>query len=594
MQWATPTKVNEPLFFRIVLPSAVSSVSPLLRVSGIGSKFSVGHPLAWLGITLLLLFIGYTWLSFYAGQNVDPPDRTAVKKLSRANVNTEILAKDIAAEKQQQMTITRKSDDDRVNEYLQYEAIQQQVLPLLDRADVHFENEQFVSPPGENAWEDYLAILEIDPSESIAKAGLTKVESQLIANAEQAIDAGDYAGAENWLVQLDIIQPGDLLQSELRVEISDRIAAEAALKLQQQEADARQQKIDTALSQAIEEEANLPLNYNKIKDLYDRVIELEPENLRAREGLTRLSDAKLDDVEKLLREGDLDRAESDLALARGIYPGNRRLSSLALALDASMRQRKLDEERKRKQQEELEAQERASKQQQLEAQQDQNAQKKRQEQQAQQNRLVQQSDQSSKTDETGAGGVETLASGVVGAAKAPREPAASAPAPPKPSVSATTLNAGIKAYYNGDYNRSFELLYPLAQEGVPRAQFRIGIMYQFGRSVARNTDLAEKWFTEALPDLLREAQRGIAWAQTDLGTAYEFGISLQQDYERAAYWYKRAANQGYAGAQTNLGVLYAQGDGVPYDRAQAISWFRKAASQGDRVAIENLEVLGVN
>ena len=132
----------------------MSTVSPLLRVSGIGSKFSVGHPLAWLGITLLLLFVGYAWLSFYAGQNVVSPDRTAVKKLSRANVNTEILAKDSAVEKQQQMPITRDSDDDRINEYLQYEVVQQQILPLLDRADVHFENEQFVSPPGENAWED--------------------------------------------------------------------------------------------------------------------------------------------------------------------------------------------------------------------------------------------------------------------------------------------------------------------------------------------------------------------------------------------------------------------------------------------------------
>ena len=573
----------------------MSTVSPLLRVSGIGSKFSIGHPLAWLGITLLLLFVGYTWLSFYAGQNVDSPDRTAVKKLSRANVNTEILAKESSVEKQQQMTITRENDEERVNEYLQYEAIQQKVLPLLDSADVHFENEQFVSPPGENAWEDYLAILDIDPTESIAKAGLTKIKSRLIANAEQAIDTGDFAGAENWLVQLDIIQPDDPVQSDLRKEISDRIAAEAELKLQQQEADARQQKIDTALSQAAEEEKNLPINYNKIKDLYDRVIELEPENAMAREGLTRLSDAKLDDVEKLLRDGDLDGAESDLDLARQIDPSNRRLSSLALALDANLQQRQLDQERQRKQQALQEQREREQKQRELQAQQAQQRQREQQEQQEQQNKLAQQSDQSDPTDSTSSEEVETLASGVVGAEKVPSEPTTSTTqTSPQPSASSATLNSGIKAYYNGDYNRSFELLYPLAQEGVPRAQFRIGIMYQFGRSVARNTDLAEKWFTEALPELLREAQRGVAWAQTDLGTAYEFGISLQQDFERAAYWYKRAANQGYAGAQTNLGVLYAQGDGVPYDRAQAISWFRKAASQGDRVAKENLEILGVN
>ena len=373
------------------------------------------------------------------------------------------------------------------------------------------------------------------------------------------------------------------MQADFRKEISDSIAAEAALRLKQQEAEALQKKIETALSQATEEETNLPLNYNKIKDLYNRVLELEPENKAAREGLTRLSDAKLDDVEKLLRDGDLDAAESDLQLARELDPDNRRISSLALALDTSQRQKKLDEERERQQQAQLEEQEKKRKQQELE------------EQQAQQTEVVQQPEQPSATDKTSSDGLETLASGVVGASNASLEPVdPDPPASQKPSASEATLSAGIKAYYNGDYNRSFELLFPLAQEGVPRAQFRIGIMYQFGRSVARNSDLAEKWFTEALPDLLREAQRGIAWAQTDLGTAYEFGISLQQDYERAAFWYQRAANQGYAGAQTNLGVLYAQGDGVPYDRAQAISWFRKAASQGDRVAKENLEILGVN
>ena len=129
--------------------------------------------------------------------------------------------------------------------------------------------------------------------------------------------------------------------------------------------------------------------------------------------------------------------------------------------------------------------------------------------------------------------------------------------------------------------------------GNPRAQFRIGVMYRYGRSVAKNPDLSEKWFTEALPDILKLAQQGLPWAQTDLGTAYELGISLNQDFERAAYWYKLAAQQEYAGAQTNLGVLYANGEGVDYSRSEAVFWLKKAAKQGDLVAIENLKIMGV-
>ncbi|MEJ2178662.1 MAG: tetratricopeptide repeat protein, partial [Gammaproteobacteria bacterium] len=512
---------------------------------------------------MLLLFVGYTWLSFYADQGAAPPDRTAVKKLSTASVNAEMLAAESEVEKQQQMPITRENDDDRAEAYMQYEAVEQQILSLLDRADVHFENGQFVSPAGENAWEDYQAILEIDPNESIAIAGLTKIKSRLIGNAEEAIDNGDLADAENWLVQLDSIQPGDPTQMELRQEISDLIAAEAEARLKQQEAEALQQKIETTLSQAAEEEIKNPINYNKILDLYNRVNELDPENTAAREGLERLSDAKLDEVEKWLREEKLELAAKGLQDVREIYPDNRRISGLQLALDASLGQKQQSEERERLAIVEEEERRRKQQEQQQKTQQTESAKQSAEERKA----------TSSSTSQP----VETLAAGVAGTSEATPEPAAAKSPesmPKQPAPSEATLSAGIKAYYNGDYNRSFELLYPLAQEGVPRAQFRIGIMYQFGRSVARNPDLAEKWFTAALPQLLREAQRGVPWAQTDLGTAYEFGISLQQDYERAAYWYQRAANQGYAGAQTNLGVLFAQGDGVPYDRAKAVDWFR--------------------
>ena len=128
---------------------------------------------------------------------------------------------------------------------------------------------------------------------------------------------------------------------------------------------------------------------------------------------------------------------------------------------------------------------------------------------------------------------------------------------------------------------------------MPRAQFRIGVMYRYGRSVAENPDLSERWFNRALPAILQLAQRGQAWAQTDLGTAYELGISLKQDFQRAAYWYRQAADQGYAGAQTNLGVLYANGEGVSYSRQEAVYWLKQAAEQGDLVAIENLRIMGV-
>ena len=556
--------------------------------------------MVWLVITLLLLAIGYAWLSSYTGRSAGR-DTAAVRKLAPEEA-PQPVAQPEPAEKQESMPITRQSDEDRIEDYLKYEAVEQQILPLLDAADVQFEAGHFVTPPGNNAWESYQAILEIVPDESVAISGLTKIKSHLITNAEQAIDAGDLAGAENWLVQLDRIQPGDDTQVELREEISRQIAAEAERKLREQEEAERAEKVRTALTQAEESWNEEELNFNKLKDLYDRSLELDPENEEAIAGLERLSDARLDQVEAWLGLGDLEQARDGIEEASAIYPDNKRISGLTLALEVSLKQQSEEEARLLAEKEALRRQQEAeelNRQQEADRlaaedrsrrQAEEDARKQAEEQarnQAAQSAQPAPGDTARQAPQSSDSGTGT-GQGVAASARA-RDSSDAGP----DKAQNTALNEGIRAYYAGDYSRSFELLYPLAEDGVPRAQFRIGIMYQFGRSVAKNLDLAEKWFTAALPELLRLAQQGVPWAQTDLGTAYEFGIALQQDYERAAFWYGRAAERGYAGAQTNLGVLYAQGDGVPYDRAKAIFWLRKAAQQGDRVARENLGILGV-
>jgi tetratricopeptide (TPR) repeat protein len=326
-------------------------------------------------------------------------------------------------------------------------------------------------------------------------------------------------------------------------------------------------KIENSLTQAQEEENNSPINYNQIKDLYRRVLELDPKNSRALEGMERLVDGMLDQAETALRTGDLDRSREFLQRTAAIEPDNKRLSSVQLAYDT--RSSQLEEQGQSEQPEqqsgepvEIETPEPTG--------------------QAQQSLVETESEQAPDAIDQA---VQSLEGAII-----IEEVTAEEIAQLKRNES---MDKGIGAYYNGDYNSSFELLYPLAEDGYARAQFRIGVMYRYGRSVSKNPDLSEKWFTAALPSILKFAQKGVPWAQTDLGTAYEVGISLKQDYERAAHWYRLAADQNYAGAQTNLGVLYANGEGVDYSRSEAVYWLRKAANQGDLVAIENLKIMGV-
>jgi hypothetical protein len=50
------------------------------------------------------------------------------------------------------------------------------------------------------------------------------------------------------------------------------------------------------------------------------------------------------------------------------------------------------------------------------------------------------------------------------------------------------------AYSRGDYTTAYRLFKPMAQQGIPEAQFILGLMYDNGRGVPRNYILAYMWF----------------------------------------------------------------------------------------------------
>src|SRR5438874_12072440 len=97
----------------------------------------------------------------------------------------------------------------------------------------------------------------------------------------------------------------------------------------------------------------------------------------------------------------------------------------------------------------------------------------------------------------------------------------------------TALEDGRDAYQNGDYAAALRLLRPLADAGNPEAQVFIGMSYEFGDGVTKNTAEAVKW-------------------------------------------YRQAADKGNMDAAYNLGTIYEEGNGVPKNIAEAVKWFRVA------------------
>ena len=98
--------------------------------------------------------------------------------------------------------------------------------------------------------------------------------------------------------------------------------------------------------------------------------------------------------------------------------------------------------------------------------------------------------------------------------------------------------AGMDANNRGDYATALREWQPLAEQGDPSAQFRLGSLYENGDGVSR-------------------------------------------DFAKARQWYEKAAAQGEAKAQLYLGLLSAFGQGGPLDLVQAHMWYSLAAGNGN-------------
>ena len=85
-------------------------------------------------------------------------------------------------------------------------------------------------------------------------------------------------------------------------------------------------------------------------------------------------------------------------------------------------------------------------------------------------------------------------------------------------------------------------------------------------------------------ELLPLAEQGDAEARYNLGTMYNQGKGVPKDNQLAVKWFRKAAEQGDAKAQNILGLMYDMGEGVPQDYILAHKWLNVAAAQGQKNA----------
>lgn len=113
---------------------------------------------------------------------------------------------------------------------------------------------------------------------------------------------------------------------------------------------------------------------------------------------------------------------------------------------------------------------------------------------------------------------------------------------------ANPFDEGCEAFDRGDFEAALDAWKPLAEDGHPGAQFRLGCLYTFGQGV-------------------------------------------EVDHARALDLYLEAARQGDPDAQNNLGSLYALGWGTEPDPIEAYKWLEIAARAGHEMATANRNFL---
>ena len=431
-----------------------------------------------------------------------------------------------------------KLDDlTRATAFREQEALESKVSELLDVAARHRTRGEYTEPAGKNAVTAYNQILALDPRNVTASEGLNYIKGRFLNAGYAALQQGTVAEAKSSLEKISRIDQQSEQYLELQIAIQDW---------------QKQDQINVLLRQASAalEKNNLVLPGQGNALFYFRqALEIDAENEAANQGIGQITGHYADLANRAYVDGEFEAAKGYLATISVIDPTHKAIESINSLISNSRSSRTPK---------------------------------------SNSSRSSRKPSNSPATNTMPAPRPETVVNKPVSQQRTP-----TVQANEQAEIDRQYLANGLRAYYQGEYDKAIGLLQPLADKGISRAQFRIAYMHYLGRGVERDRKEADRIIRAALPAIQNFAQEGRSWAQSDLGSLYEDGLVLPRDYREAIYWYRNAAEKGYPGAQTNLGIMYARGRGVAQSRKTAIQWFQRAAKQGDIAAKRNLQSYGI-
>lgn len=133
---------------------------------------------------------------------------------------------------------------------------------------------------------------------------------------------------------------------------------------------------------------------------------------------------------------------------------------------------------------------------------------------------------------------------------------------------------GVRLIESGQTTDGAALLRRAAEQGIPEAMRRYGLMLTRGDGVAQDVDAGRSF-------VVRAAEAGNVLAMHDAGGLFINAPETAETQAAAARWFQEAALHGHSDSQFNMALLFQEGFGVPQSAADAYTWFLIASAGGD-------------
>jgi hypothetical protein len=136
----------------------------------------------------------------------------------------------------------------------------------------------------------------------------------------------------------------------------------------------------------------------------------------------------------------------------------------------------------------------------------------------------------------------------------------------------------------GDIENAKNIIWPLAQQGHPRAQFFVALMTERGDGFQQNHQEAVRWYTHS-------SLGGFTDSMYNLALKYYKGEGVPQNLEHSASLFLLNALHGDSDGMWATGVCFQDGDGRQVDLIEAATWFIMSAHLGNQEAQTALSTL---